>query len=46
LEKRKVVGFDINTKPFEQLKKGKDFRLESKLEELMDATYLTFSSNP
>jgi UDP-N-acetyl-D-galactosamine dehydrogenase len=45
-KKRSVVGFDINSKRIEQLKEGKDFTLETELNELMDAKYLSFSSNP
>jgi UDP-N-acetyl-D-galactosamine dehydrogenase len=45
-KKRAVLGFDINSKRIEQLKEGNDYTLETELEELMDAKYLSFSSNP
>lgn len=45
-KKRTVLGFDINTKRIEQLKEGKDYTLETEFEELNDAIFLSFSSNP
>ncbi len=44
-KKRTVLGFDINPRRIEQLKLGKDFTLETEHEELMNAKYLSFSSN-
>ena len=41
-----VVGFDINQKRIEELKKGIDRTLETDHEELASAVKLTFSFNP
>ena len=45
-KKRSVVGFDINSKRIEQLNEGTDVTLETEIEQLMEAKYLSFSSNP
>jgi len=45
-KKRSVTGFDINTKRIAELQKGIDHTLETSPQELSDATYLSFSTNP
>ena len=44
-KKRNVVGFDINSKRIEQLKKGVDLTLEIEKEEFSLSKGLTFSSD-
>ena len=45
-KKRSVVGFDINSERIDQLHSGEDRTLETEAEELRQAKYLTFSTNP
>ena len=45
-EKRRVVGFDIDTKRIAELQAGEDHTLETTAGELQAATFLTFTSNP
>jgi UDP-N-acetyl-D-galactosamine dehydrogenase len=42
-KKYKVIGFDINTKRVEELKKGEDKTLEVEAEELSEAIHLIYS---
>ena len=42
-KKYKVIGFDINTKRVEELKKGEDKTLEVEVEELSEAIHLKYS---
>jgi UDP-N-acetyl-D-galactosamine dehydrogenase len=42
-KKYKVIGFDINTKRVEELKKGEDKTLEVEAEELSEAIHLKYS---
>ena len=44
-KKRKTLGFDINKKRIEQLKKNIDCTLENSKEELCAASLLSFSSS-
>ena len=44
-KKYKVIGFDINTRRVEELKKGEDRTLEVEPEELLSATKLLYSYN-
>lgn len=44
-KKYKVIGFDINTRRVEELKKGEDRTLEVEPEELLSATKLVYSYN-
>jgi UDP-N-acetyl-D-galactosamine dehydrogenase len=44
--KRKVIGFDINKKRVSELKNGFDSTLETTSEELLNSTYLSYSSTP
>ena len=43
-KKRSVIGFDINQKRIDELKAGNDFTLETTLEELKDAKYLSYTT--
>jgi len=43
---RAVMGFDINQKRIDELKAGKDGTLETTEQELRDAKYLSFTTNP
>ena len=43
---RKVVGFDINKNRILELKNGSDSTLEITSQELKDAIYLTYTTNP
>lgn len=43
--KRPVVGFDINQRRIDELKKGNDITLETTQEELAAAQHLTFTTN-
>jgi UDP-N-acetyl-D-galactosamine dehydrogenase len=45
-KKRAVIGFDINQKRINELKAGTDSTLETTEEELRDAKWLTYSTNP
>jgi len=45
-KKRSVIGFDINQKRIDELKAGKDGTLETTEEELREAKYLRFTTNP
>jgi UDP-N-acetyl-D-galactosamine dehydrogenase len=42
---RKVVGFDVNQHRINELKNGVDSTLETSQQELVDATYLSFTTN-
>jgi len=44
-KKRTVIGFDINQKRINELKKGLDKTLETTKKELKDAVYLSFTNN-
>ena len=44
-KKREVIGFDINQERITQLKDGKDSTLETTLQELKDATQLSYTTN-
>ncbi|WP_108647152.1 Vi polysaccharide biosynthesis UDP-N-acetylglucosamine C-6 dehydrogenase TviB [Polynucleobacter rarus] len=44
-KQRKVVGFDINQQRIDELRLGQDKTLETSLEELGEAKYLTFSTD-
>jgi UDP-N-acetyl-D-galactosamine dehydrogenase len=44
-KKRRVIGFDINTKRIEQLKSGFDRTFEVNKEELDDAKFISYTSN-
>lgn len=44
-KKFRVVGFDINEKRIEELKRGKDRTLEVSSEELLEATKLSYTNN-
>jgi UDP-N-acetyl-D-glucosamine/UDP-N-acetyl-D-galactosamine dehydrogenase len=44
-KKRQVVGFDINQERISQLKVGNDLTLEISLQELRDATQLSFTTS-
>jgi UDP-N-acetyl-D-galactosamine dehydrogenase len=43
---RSVVGFDINQKRIDQLNAGQDSTLETELEDLLAAQYLSFTTSP
>lgn len=43
---RSVVGFDINQRRIDELKSGYDFTLETTVQELAAARYLSFSASP
>jgi len=43
---RSVIGFDINQRRIDELKAGKDETLETTEQELCDAKYLSFITNP
>lgn len=43
---RSVIGFDINQKRINELKAGRDDTLESTENELRDAKYLAYTTNP
>jgi UDP-N-acetyl-D-galactosamine dehydrogenase len=45
-KKRPVTGFDINARRISELQAGHDHTLETETEELRDAKFLTFSTNP
>lgn len=45
-KKRPVTGFDINARRISELQSGHDHTLETEPEELRDAKFLTFSTNP
>jgi UDP-N-acetyl-D-glucosamine/UDP-N-acetyl-D-galactosamine dehydrogenase len=45
-KKRAVIGFDINAKRIDELKAGVDSTLETTSDELRDAQYLRFTTNP
>ena len=45
-KKRKVIGFDINTNRISELKNGFDSTLETTSDELLNSTYLSYSSTP
>jgi UDP-N-acetyl-D-galactosamine dehydrogenase len=45
-KKRSVTGFDINARRISELQAGHDHTLETEPEELHDAKFLTFSTNP
>ena len=45
-KKRPVIGFDINAKRIRELRAGQDRTLETETEEINDAKFLTFSTNP
>ena len=44
-KKRPVVGFDINTRRIDQLRRGEDLTRETTPEELAQAIYLSYSSD-
>lgn len=44
--KRPVVGFDLNEKRINNLKFGLDVTLETTSQELANASYLTYTTNP
>jgi UDP-N-acetyl-D-glucosamine/UDP-N-acetyl-D-galactosamine dehydrogenase len=44
-KRRNVVGFDINQRRIDELKSGKDHTLEASQEELLAATYLSFTTD-
>ena len=44
-KKREVIGFDINQERITQLKDGNDSTLEITLQELKDATQLSYTTN-
>ena len=44
-KKREVIGFDINQERITQLKDGNDSTLETTLQELKDATQLSYTTN-
>ncbi len=45
-KKRSVVGFDINAKRVAELQSGQDHTLETEPEELKQAKFLTYTTNP
>jgi len=45
-KKRPVIGFDINQKRIDELKLGRDLTLETSEEELRDAKFLSYTTNP
>ena len=45
-KKRKVVGFDINTKRVAELKAGHDLTLETEPDELRQARHLSYATDP
>jgi len=45
-KKRQVVGFDVNQKRINELKKGVDLTLEISKKELNDALHLSFTTHP
>ena len=45
-KKRTVVGFDINAKRVAELQSGQDHTLETEAEELQQAQYLSYTTNP
>jgi UDP-N-acetyl-D-glucosamine/UDP-N-acetyl-D-galactosamine dehydrogenase len=45
-KKRAVIGFDINAKRIDELKAGVDSTLETTADELREAQYLRFTTNP
>jgi len=44
-KKRPVVGFDINPRRIDQLRRGEDFTRETTPDELAEAKYVTYSSD-
>ncbi len=44
-KKRKVIGFDINQSRVDELKRGVDLTLETTEQELVDAVYLSYTTN-
>ena len=45
-KKRPVIGFDINLKRIDELKSGRDGTLETTEDELCDAKFLSYATNP
>jgi UDP-N-acetyl-D-galactosamine dehydrogenase len=45
-KKREVVGFDINKRRIQELTDGHDRTLEASSDELQEATYLSYTSEP
>ncbi|WP_375550880.1 Vi polysaccharide biosynthesis UDP-N-acetylglucosamine C-6 dehydrogenase TviB [Rhodophyticola porphyridii] len=45
-KKRRVIGFDVNEKRISELREGRDHTREVEAEELAEAQYLAFSSDP
>jgi UDP-N-acetyl-D-galactosamine dehydrogenase len=45
-KKRRVIGFDIDFKRITELKEGHDRTLETEPEELLSATFLSFTASP
>lgn len=45
-KKRSVIGFDINARRISELQAGHDHTLETEPEELRDAKFLSFSTDP
>ena len=45
-KKRTVIGFDINQKRIDELKAGRDGTLETTEDELRDAKFLSYTTNP
>ena len=45
-KRRSVIGFDTNLKRIDELKAGKDSTLETTDEDLREATYLKYTTNP
>ena len=45
-KKRSVIGFDINQQRIDEIKAGNDGTLETSEEELCDAKYLIYTTNP
>jgi len=45
-KKRQVIGFDVNQKRINELKKGVDLTLETSKQELNDALHLSFTTYP
>jgi UDP-N-acetyl-D-galactosamine dehydrogenase len=45
-KRRTVVGFDINAKRVAELQSGQDHTLETEAEELQQAQYLSYTTNP
>ena len=44
-KKRKVIGFDINQSRVDELKRGVDLTLETTEQDLVDAVYLSYTTN-